>query len=158
MNDLLVLCDTRQQKDFYITNYFDYKKIPWIREKLPSADYMALRWDNGFVKDYSILIDTKKDVEEIARNLCNTSEHERIKREIAKAKEIGCKDFIFLICDSKIKTTQDLLQWQSKRTRVKGEVLAKIMKTMADRYDVRFIFTSKHKAGAKIIELLGQVA
>lgn len=154
MNDILVLCDSRQKYDKYITDYFDKRNILWIREKLPSADYMALRWNNGFVKDYSILIDTKKDVEEIAGNLCRTSEHERIKREIQRAKELGCKDFIFLICDNKIKTTQDLLNWRSNRTKVKGEVLAKIMKTMAERYGVRFIFTNKFKAGSKIISLL----
>ncbi len=154
MNDFLILCDTRQKYDSYITSYFDNKKIPWVRDKLPSADYMALRWDNGFIKDYSVLIDTKKDVEEIAGNLCKTSEHERIKAEIERAKELGCREFVFLICDAKIKTLDDLKNWRSNKTKVKGEVLLKVMCTMAKKYNIKFLFTTKHHAGVKIVELL----
>lgn len=159
VNDILILADTRQQRDAYITDYFDKNNIQWIRTGLPSADYMALRWhrQNGFIKDYSTLIDTKKDVEEIAGNLCNTTQHERIKREVQKAKDLGCKDFIFLICDNKIKTTDDLRNWSSKRTKVKGETLLKIMITMNQKYGIRFIFTNKNNAGAKIVELLTKV-
>lgn len=170
MKDILILCDTRQQKDKHITDYFDENNIQWIRTGLPSADYMALRYYNnnetsscdergiiknkGFVKDYSILIDTKKDVEEIVHNLCTTTEHNRIHREIERAKELGCKEFIFLICDNKIKTIEDLKQWTSKRTKVTGKVLFKIMCTMTSKYGIRFIFTSKQNAGAKIVNLL----
>lgn len=154
MKDILILADTRQQKDNYITDYFDKNNIQWVRTGLPSADYMAIKYKSGFIKDYSTLIDTKKDVEEIAGNLCRTTEHERIKREVEKAKELGCKNFVFLVCDNKIKTLDDLRNWSSKRTKVKGETLLKIMSTMAKRYGIKFIFTSKQKAGAKIIELL----
>lgn len=154
MNNILILADSRQQKDSYITKYFDENNIQWIRTCLPSADYMALWYNNGFIKDYSVLIDTKKDVEEIVGNLCHTTEHERIKKEIEKAKELGCKKFIFLICDNKIKTIDDLKNWTSKRTKVKGTTLLKIMSTMSQKYGIKFIFTSKQKAGAKIIDLL----
>lgn len=156
MNNLLILCDSRQKNDIYITDYFDKNNIQWIRTGLPSADYMKVIYDNnsGFVKDFSVLIDTKKDVEEIVGNLCRTTEHERIKREVEKAKELGCNNFIFLICDDKIKSIEDLRNWSSKRTKVKGEVLLKIMQTMNERYGIRFIFTDKKSAGAKIVRLL----
>ena len=154
MNNILILADSRQKNDSYIIDYFDKNLIPWIRTGLPSADYMAVRYKNGFIKDYSILIDTKKDVEEIAGNLCRTSEHERIKREVEKAKELGCKNFTFLICDNKIKTIDDLKQWSSRRTKVKGETLCKIMCTMSKKYNIRFIFTSKEQAGNMIFNLL----
>lgn len=117
---------------------------------------MTVRYtlDKGFYKDYSVLIDTKKDLEEIASNLCNTQNHERIKREIAKGKELGCKDFIFLIADNKIKTINDLKQWSSKRTKVKGETLLKIMSTMKSRYNIRFIIVPKKDVGKYVIKLL----
>ena len=153
-NEILILADTRNQKDKYITDYFDKNSIPWVRTGLPSADFMAVRYENGFVKDYSVLIDTKKDLSEVAGNLCNASEHERVKREIERARELGCEKFIFLICDDKIKSTSDILNWTSRHTRVKGSTLAKIMQTMASKYKVSFIFTSKRQAGNKIIELL----
>lgn len=157
MKDILILADTRQQKDKHITDYFDRQNIEWVRATLKSGDYMAIKNNNGFMKiDYSTIIDTKKDVEEIAGNLCRTTEHDRIKREVEKAKELGCNNFIFLICDNKIKTIDDLRNWSSKRTKVKGETLLKIMKTMNERYGIRFIFTSRKNAGQKIVDLLNK--
>lgn len=127
----------------------------WIRTKLPSADYMLVRCGlNNVARDYSTLIDTKKDVEEIAKNLCNASEHQRINNEIMRAKDLGCNEFIFLICDGKIKTKNDLINWSSKITRVKGSTLAKIMNTMHKKYGVRFIFTNKKNAGKYVVKLL----
>ena len=149
-----VLCDTRQQQDNHITKHFDKENISWIRAKLDSADYMAVRYDNGFIKDYSTLIDTKKDLLELAGNLCRTSEHERIKREISKARELGCVDFIFLICENKIKTVEDIANWTNKNTQVKGSTLLKIMSTMKERYGVKYIIVPKKQMGQKIVELL----
>ena len=154
MKDFIILTDTRQQKEKHILKEFDKQEIKHIRTGLPSADYMALRYNNGFVFDYSVLIDTKKDLEEISGNLCNTQNHERIKREIAKARELGCKDFIFLIGDNKVKHVSDIQSWQSPHTKVRGYVLLKIMQTMTERYGVRFIFCQKKDMGKKIIELL----
>ena len=157
MSKFIILTDTRQQKENHIIKEFDKQNYLHIRTGLPSADYMAVRYDNnkGFYLDYSTLIDTKKDIEEIAGNLCNSQNHERIKREIARGKELGAKDFIFLIAGGKVKTIDDLKNWQSKRTRVKGVVLIKIMQTMKERYGVRFIICPKKDMGKKIIELLG---
>lgn len=154
MKDFLILTDTRQQKESHILKEFDKQGIKHIRTGLPSADYMALRYNNDFVFDYSVLIDTKKDLEEISGNLCNTQNHERIKREIERAKELGCKDFYFLIGDNKIKHIADIQNWKSPHTKVRGFVLLKIMQTMAERYGVHFVFCQKKDMGKKIIELL----
>ena len=156
MNNIIILTDTRQQKEEHILKEFDKQNILHIRTGLPSADYMSVRYDDekGFYLDYSVLIDTKKDIEEIAGNLCHTQEHERIKREIAKARELGCVNFIFLIQDSKIKSTEDIANWTSPHTRVKGSTLLKIMTTMKKKYGVRFIIVPKNKIGETIIKLL----
>lgn len=156
MNKFIILTDTRQQKENHIIKAFDKSNILHIRTTLESADYMAVRYtkEKGFFKDYTTLIDTKKDLEEISSNLCNSKNHERIKKEIQKAKELGCRNFIFLIADNKIKTIEDLKQWKSKRTQVKGNTLAKIMATMKERYNVRFIITPKRNLGKKVIQLL----
>lgn len=155
MKDFIILTDTRQQKENHILKEFDKQGILHIRTGLPSADYMKIKIENNIpCLDYSTLIDTKKDLEEMSSNLCNTKNHERIKREIERAKELGCKDFIFLIGDNKIKTIADLQNWSSKHTKVCGSVLIKIMKTMKERYGIRFIIVPKNKMGGKIIELL----
>ena len=155
-SNFIILTDSRQKSESHIIKEFDQQGIIHIRTGLPSADYMALRYDEkkGFHFDYSILIDTKKDIEEIAGNLCNTQSHERIKREIRKGKELGAKDFIFLIADNKIKTVEDLENWSSKRTQVKGSTLVKIFNTMKQKYDIKFIIAPKNKIGEIIIKLL----
>lgn len=157
MNDFIILTDTRQQKEKHILKEFDEQKILHIRTTLKTADYMAIKVNkNGkFFLDYSTLIDTKKDLVELAHNLCNTNEHERIKREIQKAKELGCQKFYFLIADDNIKNINDIKSWSSKYTKVKGETLFKIMFTMCKKYNIIFTITSKKKIGQKIIELLG---
>ena len=156
MNNFIILTDTRQQKEEHIIKEFDKQGILHIRTGLPSADYMAVRYDNekGFYLDYSILIDTKKDIEEIASNLCNSQNHQRILREIQKGKDLGAKQFVFLINGGKVKTIEDLQNWSSKRTKIKGSVLLKIFKTMSQKYNVRFMIVPKNKIGETIIKLL----
>ena len=156
MKDFIILTDTRQKNDKFITKEFDKQGIIHIRTGLPSADYMAVRYNNGFIMDYSVLIDTKKDLLELCGNLCHTSEHERVKREISKAKKLGCKEFIFLIAEDKIKSVEDIKCWKSKYTKIKGNILLKIMTTMSKRYGVKFIICQKKQMGKKIIEILNK--
>lgn len=146
MNNLIIV-DTREKGHKKILKYFDDVKQDYIISKLDVGDYMKY-------KNYKTIIDKKDGLLELCNNLCHTSEHERIKREIARARELGCEDFIFLIQDNKIKSIEDIKNWKSKFSKVKGETLLKIMQTMKNKYDVRFIIVPKDKMGAKIIELL----
>lgn len=147
MNNLII-CDTREKGNKKILEYFDSVEQDYIISKLDAGDYMLY-------KNYTTIIDKKDGLLELAGNLCNTAEHERVKREIARAKELGCKNFIFLIQDSKIKSTEDIKNWSSPHTKVKGETLLKIMQTMHKKYDIRFIIVPKKKMGKMIIKLLG---
>lgn len=156
MKDFIILTDTRQQKENHIIKQFDKEKVLHIRTTLESADYVAVRRnDEGYYIDYSILIDTKKDLEELSGNLCS-KDHARVNREIEKAKELGCEKFYFIIANNKIKTIDDLKQWKSKRTRVTGELLYKIMKTMAERYGIKFAIVKKAEVGKRIIKIFEQ--
>lgn len=146
-NDFILEIDTRNKKDDHVTKYFNKQGIKWIRNKLYAGDVKLLN-------DTRVIIDLKANLEEISHNLCNTQEHIRIKKEIEKAKEIGCEDFIFLISDNKIKNSEDLKKWSSKRTQVKGTTLLKIFKTMKERYNVRFIICRKQDMGKYILKLL----
>lgn len=144
---MLIEMDTRNQKDEYVTDYLDNQGIKWIRSKLYVGDIKLLN-------STKVIIDIKKDLLEMCGNLTSLKEHQRIKREIERAKEIGCERFIFLIKEPKIKSVDEVVNWSSKRTKVKGETLMKIMKTMNERYNVEFMFTTKENAGKKIMELL----
>lgn len=146
MNNIIIV-DTREKGHKSILKYFDEHNIDYITSKLDYGDYKIY-------KDNSVVIDRKDSLLELAGNLCHTSEHERIKREITRAKEDGCKDFIFLIAESKIKSAEDIKNWSSPHTKVKGETLLKIMITIKNKYGVRFIICPRKNMGKKIIELL----
>ena len=108
-------------------------------------------------KDYTTIIDKKDTLLELAGNLCNTLEHKRINREIDRAKELGCKNFIFLIQDNKIKSSEDIKNWHSSyMPNLKGEILLKIMNTMKERYGVRFMIVPKKDMGKVIIDILNK--
>ena len=155
-NKFVILTDSRQRVESHIIKEFDKQGILHIQTKLDSADYMALRYDEekGFYKDYSILIDTKKDLLEICGNLTGTSEHQRLIREVDLGHELGAKEFIFLIGENNIKNADDIKKWKSPHTKVKGETLLKVLKTFKEHHDCKFIFVSKKDMGKRIIELL----
>jgi ERCC4-type nuclease len=146
----LIVVDTREKGHKKILEYFDKVNQDYIISKLDAGDYMIF-------KNFNTIIDKKDGLLELSHNLCNTVEHERIKREIRRAKELGCKKFIFLVQDNKIKSAEDIKKWKSIHTKVKGETLLKIMHTMRRRYDVKFIFTSRKNMGKVIINLLKEV-
>lgn len=146
---MIIEMDTRNQKDSYVTDYFDKHNIKWIRNKLYSGDVKLLN-------DTRVIIDLKANLEEIAHNLCNTQEHLRIHKEIDRAREIQCEEFIFLIKEDKIKSIEDLQNWSSKRTKVRGDTLLKVMATMSKKYGVKFIIVPRAKMGEKILELLNK--
>jgi len=146
MNNIIIV-DTREKGHKSIIKYFEDNKIDYITSKLDYGDYKLY-------KNNSVVIDRKNNLLELAGNLCHTLEHQRINREIARAKEDGCKDFIFLIAESKIKSLEDIKNWSSPHTKVKGETLLKIMVTMKNKYGVRFIICPRREMPKKIIELL----
>ena len=148
MNNLIVV-HTREKGNKKILEYFEKVNQDYIISKLDTGDYMIY-------KDYSTIIDKKDGLLELAGNLCKNTEHERVKREIQRAKELGCSNFIFLIQDSKIKSVEDIKNWSSPHTKVKGSVLLKIMVTMKNKYGVRFIICPRREMGKKIIELLNK--
>ena len=147
MNNIIIV-DTREKGHKKILEYFDKNNIDYIVSKLDYGDYMVY-------KDNSVVIDRKDSLLELAGNLCHTTEHERIKREIARAKDDGCKDFIFLVAESKIKSADDIKNWSSPHTKVRGSTLLKIMTTMKERYGVRFIICKRSEMEKRIVELLG---
>ena len=148
MNNLIIV-DTREKGHKSILKYFDEHNIDYITSKLDYGDYKLYKNNN-------VVIDRKDGLLELSGNLCHTTEHERIKREIDRAKEDGCKDFIFLIGESKIKSVEDIKNWSSVHTKVKGITLLKIMVTMKQKYGVRFIICKKSDMGKKIVELLSK--
>lgn len=147
MKQNIIIVDTREKGNKKILEYFDAVGQDYIVSKLDAGDYMLF-------KNFTTIIDKKDGLLELAHNLCNSLEHARINREIQRAKDLGCNNFIFLIQDNKIKTVDDIKNWSSPHTKVKGETLLKIMNTMRQKYAIRFVIVPKKNIGEMIIKLL----
>lgn len=146
-----IIVDTREHKDkiAHVTNYFDSQGIKWVRSKLICGDYQN-------PKNPMVIIDRKKDLHEVAGNV--TKDHDRFVRELELAKELGYK-MIVLVEEPNITTLTNVCSWYNYRKRtnpkaINGKTLYKIMKTMSDKYEFEWQFTTKAKCGERIVELL----
>lgn len=160
--------DTREHAKEWerIKDQFDALGVQYFRSKMYVGDYQSL--DNP-----RLVIDRKKDLQEIVGNVCQ--QHERFKAELLRAKEQGIKLVILCEHGADIKRLEDVYFWQNPRKyqirwktvngkRVKdvisaravdGNQLYKSLCTIRDRYNVDFVFCRKEETGQKIIEILG---
>lgn len=160
--------DTREHAKEWerIKGQFDALGVQYFRSKMYVGDYQSL--DNP-----RLVIDRKKDLQEICGNVCQ--QHERFKAELLRAKEQGIRLVILCEHGADIKSLEDVYFWQNPRKyqirwktvngkRVKdvisakavdGNQLYKSLCTIRDRYNVDFVFCQKEETGQKIIEILG---
>jgi ERCC4-type nuclease len=160
--------DTREHNKEWerIKGQFDALGVQYFRSKMYVGDYQSL--DNP-----RLVIDRKKDLQEICGNVCQ--QHERFKAELLRAKEQGIKLVILCEHGADVKSLEDVYFWQNPRKyqirwktvngkRVKDIISAKAVDgnqrykslcTIRDRYGVSFIFCTKEETGQKIIEILG---
>lgn len=147
---MVIQVDSREQKYDHVTRYLDGHDIKWVKSKCVVGDYVNL-------ENPMVVIDRKKDLQEVAGNVCQ--QHERFVRELELARELGYR-MIVLIEEPVIKCLEEVPTWYNWRRRtnkraITGKQLFKIMSTMATKYDVEWMFTTKEKCGERIVELLG---
>lgn len=137
--------------------------MKYATSKLYVGDYMSL--DNP-----RLIIDRKQNLTELCSNVCQ--QHERFRREIIRAQEMGIK-LIFLVEHGKgVKSLEDVIWWDNPRKHkriqdpnthywktietkaMEGETLYKILCTMQKKYGVEFLFCEKENTGKEIIRLL----
>lgn len=159
--------DTREHTKEWerIQKQFDSIGVQYFRSKMFVGDYQSL--DNP-----RLVIDRKKDLQELCGNVCQ--QHERFKAELIRAMENGIK--IVILCEhgEDIKSLEDVFFWQNPRKyqvrwktvngkRVKmvlsekavdGNQLYKSLCTIRNRYNVDFVFCTKEQTGKKIVEIL----
>ena len=147
---MIIQVDTREQKYDHVTKYFDSQGIKWVRSKCVVGDYVNL-------ENPMVVVDRKKDLQEVAGNVCQ--QHERFVRELELAKSLGYR-MIVLIEEETITTLLGVPTWYNWRKKknpraVSGKQLYKIMLTMSQKYGVEWEFTTKVNCGKRITELLG---
>lgn len=153
-----MVCDSREQKNAEVLRYLETIGQPYVVRKVEAGDYI---WCINGKDDYSTVIDLKKDLVEVAGNIAGTkAHHERFKREIARARELGCTRFVVLIREP-LQSLEDVQTWVSPKLRSGRKLvnrpptaLYKTMKTFESRYGVEWRFTSRFRAGEDIIAIL----
>lgn len=143
--EFIIIEDTRNQIRKHELKHLYWNKIgqKYIRSKLYVGDYSRL--DNQ-----TVCIDTKKDLLEVANNICGKS-HDRFRNELIRAQESNIKLIILI---ESTWTRETAWGWTSKYTKVKGSTLMKAIISMEKKYGVEFVFCTKQEAPKKIIELL----
>lgn len=154
---------------------FDRRGIKHPISKLIVGDYM--NYDNP-----RMIVDRKQNLTEVCGNM--TQQHTRFRNELIRAQELGIQLVILVEHSSKIKSVDDVESWVNPRRQqycrkhgipVSGDVaaniaefehhggtrqpttgsqLAKMMRTMSERYGVHWEFCSKQDTGKRIIEIL----
>ena len=154
--------DTRQQAEKHEIKdrFFQDHSIKILRSKLPYGDYALLG-------DWRIVIDTKKDFMELEGNL--TKDHVRFRNEIIGANEHGIyiiilieEDYNYISLDEfaqyykipRWKSTTNLHKKGQPMAQFNVETIVKVMKTMQEKYQVLFLFTTKEDCPQKILDIL----
>lgn len=92
LKKLSVLCDTREQKNSHILQYFLEKGIPYKSQKLDQGDYSFCLEDISFADE--IAIEKKHGADEIAGNF--TAGRPRFESEFMRYKARGVKPFLLI--------------------------------------------------------------
>lgn len=147
---MIIQVDSREQKYDHVINYFDSQGIKWVRSKCVVGDYVNL-------ENPMVVIDRKKDLQEVAGNVCQ--QHDRFVRELELAKELGYK-MIILVEEPNITSLPNVCMWYNWRKKtnpraISGKTLFRIMSTMQEKYGIEWRFTTKADCGKTIVEILG---
>lgn len=152
---MIVQVDSREKPKAIrkILSEFNKQGVKYYVSKLYAGDYMSM--DNP-----KLVIDRKQNLTEICSNIgSSNANHERFKRELIRANEVGISVIVLIEHGHGIRNIEDVQFWENPRIKespkaTNGDKLYKIMRTMEKRYDVRFLFCDKDETGRKILELL----
>lgn len=144
----MIQIDTREKPQAIagIKKFFDRNGIEYIDKKMDIADYCV-------VGNETLVIDRKRNLQEVAQNLCS-SDKSRFWREVRAAYENNIK-MIILVEQSGINDLRDISKWNSKYQRLSGKRLQEEMFRVAIAYGVEWCFCHKNSTGRRIAELLG---
>lgn len=107
-DNLTIICDTREQVNGHILDWFQKQKIPFVERGLNTGDYSVMWRDQSFEDE--VLIERKANLDEIAGNF--TVGRERFEREFTRAKAQNTK--VFLVVENASWTDVLLGNYRSK--------------------------------------------
>lgn len=170
-----IICDTRQQrgKHGHVDDWFTAHGVPFTYHKLDFGDYSR---DDGFS---NIVIDTKKDMDEVAQNIGR--DHARFVRECDRARDAGHRLIILVEQHAAYNDRNRIASWipgacrrcvyyRHKECRpqevagrmckggkkpLQGSTALKIITALESRHGVRFAFCTKRDTAKIICDTLG---
>lgn len=144
---MTIQIDTREKPHAIagIKKYFRAHKIEYIDKKLDIADYQV-------VGRPGVVIDRKRNLQEVAQNLCS-EDKSRFWREVRAAHKKQIK-MIILVEEAGIHSLTDVALWNSRYTRLTGKRLQEEMYRVAIAYGVEWQFCRKGSTGRRLLELL----
>jgi len=156
--NLLILYDTREQKNQHVLDYFDKNKIPYKKQKIDEGDYTAVvtkREDMGIYRDihFPVAVERKNSVDELAGNLAEESDSRddiRLVRELQRAKTKGIK--IYLIVEDK--DGMKHIKGGNYRSLYKPKAFLGRLSSIQDLYLYDTIFTENENTGFEIYRKL----
>jgi ERCC4-type nuclease len=145
---LTIIVDTREKRWQHIKEWFDKNGVDYVVEKLDEGDYQI----KG---SPSITVDRKRNLAELSKNLMNAKDHSRFWKEVRRAREKKMRLFVLCEHGGKIKSIQDVANWEDKYSGVSGRRLMDEIYRVHIAYGVEFLFCSKRKTAKKILDILG---
>jgi len=137
LQNMTVICDTREQNNKHILQWLEENNVPYITRKLDVGDYSAQLGDQSL--EQSVVIERKHTLDEIAGNF--TVDRERFEREFLRAKAMGTKVFL-MIEDS----NWNDLYLGNYRSKVQPFTLAQNLMSWRLRYNISVDFCTKDNA------------
>lgn len=142
LSSMIILVDSREQKNNHITDWFTKKSTPFEVKALNTGDYSfyipanpELSIHRNTYYDNEICIERKGTLDELINNF---SERNRIEDEFTRASNIGLKIHL-LIEDSSYKDIYEG-NYQSKYN---SKSAVGSLHSMTDRYNLNFVFLDK---------------
>lgn len=148
LQTLTILCDTREQKNEHITDYFTKKGIPFTKQTLSFGDYSYMIPANeeyGIMRDLyfckNIAIERKANLEELSGNLAQ--QRQRFEDEFLRSR--GCS--ITLMVENG--SYSDILNHRYQTELKESSFMASLM-AWQQRYGIRISFIHQEHAGKYI--------
>lgn len=152
LKQMVVLVDSREQKNGHILEYFKRQGIPYEVEKLDYGDYSCKLPAAAVGRDIyfhdSVVIERKNSLEEISGNL--SKGRERFEAEFLKARNAGAK--VYLMVEDPRGFTGIITH--GYKTQMKPAAFMASLKTWEHRFDANIQFIDPAYSGYYIAATL----
>jgi ERCC4-type nuclease len=146
LGNIIIIVDTREQKNQHILDYFKMNNIQYRIEKLDTGDYSFILPDFTELNfDKKVLIEKKNSIDEIAGNF--TKDRPRFQREMERIQD----NHFHLIIEN---TTFKKMYGQQYRSQLPPKSLIASLLTWSIRYKFKVWFTGKDEIGKLIYDLI----